>query len=1255
VRQRPMQRRLLVAVLTVAAIATLASEGGLAQEATPSLETQVGAKQLTSRVDDRGRRTTIMTGDFWIRRGTFEAEADTAYNYEWREQYELLGNVHAKSDSLEVWSRRLKLYEKDDSARAWGDVRIATHDGIIGSGDFAVYRKPREWLALVGGARVIDGLLIVSADSISVFRTTGKMQAFGNVRVVDEESSTVITGEHGRFDRSTGIAVVDSVPRLISRGQGGEATEVESHWMAFDRKLGRSTAIGDVRFRQGSTNATADTAQFYGESLLVMTGAPIVDYERRRITGETIRLHYLARKIRMMEVFGQADLNDATPDTLASTFRSIPLANTLSGDSLRVFLEHGEVTRTFVRGNAKSVYLPEDQERAVSANEVQGESIDISFIEGLVHRVQVNGNVLGNYRFYERAKTAADTAVAATDSLGAAVDSVVVAPPDSLSSLAVDSMATAAVDTSLIDFVANADEVLYQGDSTTFLVQDGEIRIDGAAQVDHGTLRLTSQTIRFDTDRRELLAEGDPLLVDRDSKIVGDKMGYLFDPQTGAVSGGATQFDDGYYEGKHIRRIDKHTMLIEQGRYTTCDLQDPHYHFNARRMKLVVGERVVARQITLRLSNIPLITLPFYYKSLKSGRRSGVLFPSFDIGIDSRDGRFVRDFGYYWATNDYTDLMAQFGYYERRRFTTKLRNRYNFRYGMRGNVTFDYTKQFEDRVGGLVGDEWQLKANHSHPNLLDVWSARADISASSKNLTRNEQSQTSNEQLLPTELRSTASVGRRFDNGSNLSLSAGRTQQVYNGDTASTDADELLYTQYLPRASLSFKTLPLAPQLRPGEQGNPLMGVLRDTQFSQSYRGSWDREAREITDTDRLSTGGNLGLRWAPPSVGPLKLSSSGNFSDTYTYTHTSVDSLLSSDGVTDPPRTITEDEQNQISLAVNTTLATDIYGLFDAHVGAVRGMKHKVSMSATHSLRPAIREQQLRSQNFSFGLKQEFSVKVADDRAPPDERSEESETEEEPTRKLDQVVVWDLGSSYNPDAEPDRRWGTIDSRVSVKSPIPQIRSIQVTQSVDPYSFEIQRTQVTSGLTLSGGLPLGGQLVRAQEPKNHVIERIPSPADSNAADKVVGEDAEDFFDNEDLRGSEDPWARPDLEETGDRNILSWWAQSNITYIQSRESTGSSSTRATVSASAGIELPGSWRFDYGGGFDIEVGSFVNQRFNLTRDLHQWEMSFSRTVVDGPSETSGSEFSFSLRLKEIPDLKVERGQTGAGSGLNRFGQY
>jgi lipopolysaccharide export system protein LptA len=601
VRQRPRRGRspwapgLLFGCLALALVElplALAQMGGLS-----GFGNNYGGDRLLSQVAPDGERITLLLGNVWFRRDDLRLDGDRARYYQSRDLLEVIGRVEALSDSLSLWCDSLRVFRRTDFAQAWRNVRIETPDGAKGRGERAHYRRDVNWLALAGAARVIDGNYVIDADSISYLRTEGVMRAFGNVKIVDDENGSVVEGARATLDRASGTAVVDSLPVLQSRRSGSALLEASSQWMRFDERSGTNTAIGGVDFRQGLTKAKADTARFVGEDLLVLSGSPEVSQEGRDMAGEEIRFHYVDGELSLIEVFGNASLADATPDTLAREFTNIPLVNTLEGDTLRIQVVDGEIVRTRVKGRARSVYLPDDQSAAISVNEVEGNEIDIRFAGGLVQDVDVVGGVRGVYTYLERG---AITRLAASDTTGIGAQVPRTAAPDTLTSVAVpDSLALASgeADTTSapdgrIDFAANAQSVKYTGEATRFDVPRGRIHIDGRADVRYGTIELYATDVYFDTRGRELLAEGDPRLVDRESEIVGERMGYLFDPRTGAVGDGATRFDDGFYFGEHIRRVDATTLLVQEGIYTTCDLEEPHYHFRAKRMKLKVGESV---------------------------------------------------------------------------------------------------------------------------------------------------------------------------------------------------------------------------------------------------------------------------------------------------------------------------------------------------------------------------------------------------------------------------------------------------------------------------------------------------------------------------------------------------------------------------------------------------------------------------------------------------------------------------------------
>ena len=1137
---------------------------------------------------------------------------------------------------------------------------------------------------------MLDAQLVVSADSITFDRRRSELQAYANVTIVDDASRTVVTGQHARFDRVRGLAWVDSVPKLVTRQEGGASAEVFSDQMVFARLGDTRRAIGHVRFRQGPTLANADTADFVGADLLILRGSPQVEQERQVMSGNEIRIRYSEGELRHVDVYGRAQLRDSSPDSLRETFVGIPLANDLTGDTLAIDVQDSKVIRTRVRGNARSTYLPEDQSETIAVNEVSGTDIDISFADGRVARVLVQGPVQGKYRYLARSQLAA-----AGDSTAAHVDSVrtrrrAATPPDSTETgaggppravAASDSTAggASALGADIVDFNTRAASVEYQGEHADFDVEHGSIHISGKAEVRSGTLVLGSGDIKFDTRGEELLAEGDPLLSDTGSELLGQRMGYLFDAKTGAVQNGVTKYDDGFYYGKHVRRIDDHTLLVRDGTYTSCDLAEPHYHFTAKRMKLSLKQRVVARQVTFYVSDLPIMTFPFFFKSLDSGRHSGILFPRFNIGVSSREGRYIRDLGYYWATNDYTDFTLEMDYNERKDLTMSLRNRYRVRYGVDGQASFTYRSAFGVKAGEQRGDEWRLEASHNQPTLWDVWTATASINASSSSLTQNNLTGDSRQDLLDTELRSTAALRRTFGSGISLSLSGTRSQFVNHRDSNPLTDNELV-RQTLPTVSLGFKTGPLLPALRVGQTGSFGGDILRATQFSQSYRGQADQRRSENGSQDRFSGGGTYSLSYAPRGrIGPFAFTSSSGFGfdwaraevqqDQYAaFPDTQVvhrDSLPDTTIVVQVPRlvshTSTVTDELAPRLNFSNSLRTDLYGIFRTHLGPVTGVKHKVSWTMGHSFQPALGDKQRRTQNFNFSLGNEFSFKLrpphkeaaaptgADSTATP--AAPAGGQEQDQSRKLERLLAWSLSSSFNPEAEPRARWSTIRSEVAVQPIGGKFINLTVSHQINPDDFRVESvtTSLIGGFTLRSTLDLGGGLLQRKERRSPILDRLPAAADSAAADSArqrsQAEERDAAFG---LEGS----GQPEPRSAAGRNQLPWSLDLRYSHSQTDLRGSGSGDRVATNVSAGLQvaLPGAWTGTWNAQLDVQTGQLTNQYYSLKRDLHCWTLEFNRSVTD-----DGGEFGFLLYLKQIPDIKVTRGNQGLGGVFDRLSRY
>jgi len=169
----------------------------------------------------------------------------------------------------------------------------------------------------------------------------------------------------------------------------------------------------------------------------------------------------------------------------------------------------------------------------------------------------------------------------------------------------------------------------------------------------------------------------------------------------------------------------------EDASITSCDLPEPHYHFQSSEVKIISKSLLVARPAVLYVADIPVLWLPFIFQDMRSGRRSGIIPPRFgvtDIVRTSPDYvRSIDNLGYYFNINDYMDALlsydwrsgtsnqeGDFGY-------NKLNGEFRYRWLNRfvsGGIRASYwTYSNGDRT---IGFNWQHAQQFSQSSSLNM-------------------------------------------------------------------------------------------------------------------------------------------------------------------------------------------------------------------------------------------------------------------------------------------------------------------------------------------------------------------------------------------------------------------------------------------------------------------------------------------------------------------------------------------------------
>jgi len=261
-------------------------------------------------------------------------------------------------------------------------------------------------------------------------------------------------------------------------------------------------------------------------------------------------------------------------------------------------------------------------------------------------------------------------------------------------------------------------------DSIVYDVEGKKVHLYGQAVAKYKAIELKSDYIEYDWATSTLTAEmnkdstGNPVgyadFSDGASSYKAKKLAYNFKTTKGKVYQVMTQEGEGYVHSEAVKRQPNNEWYGYKGKYTTCNLEHPHFYFRANRMKVVPDKVIAAGPTNLVIADVPLpVYLPFAIFPIRKGQRSGILLPEY--GEERSRGFFLRNGGYYFAISDYFDLALRGDIYTSGSWAVKTNSVYKKRYKYNGSVRLDFA---QNRLGEPEGPDFNVsndfRVNWSH-------------------------------------------------------------------------------------------------------------------------------------------------------------------------------------------------------------------------------------------------------------------------------------------------------------------------------------------------------------------------------------------------------------------------------------------------------------------------------------------------------------------------------------------------------------
>jgi len=284
-------------------------------------------------------------------------------------------------------------------------------------------------------------------------------------------------------------------------------------------------------------------------------------------------------------------------------------------------------------------------------------------------------------------------------------------------------------------------------DSTHYNVKDKKAYLYGNAYVEMGESKLTAGMIVLDFKNNEVEAVyildsnrnqvEYPVFVEGGETMTCHRMRMNMNTEKVYIEELGIRQDELYFNMGEAKRYPNDEIHLRKGRLTTCDQEDPHYHFQLSKGVVIPEKRIVTGPMNLWISGIPTpLGLPFAFIPQQEDRTSGILFPEF-VPV-SQYGFGIQNLGYFIPINDRLQTSVYVNLYSRGSWGLRNDLDYSKKYGYTGRVSMGF-QQFNNgfpdygknnKVTLTWAHQQQAKSN-------PYWNFNSNVNFISDNKTKN--------------------------------------------------------------------------------------------------------------------------------------------------------------------------------------------------------------------------------------------------------------------------------------------------------------------------------------------------------------------------------------------------------------------------------------------------------------------------------------------------------------------------------------
>lgn len=796
-------------------------------------------------------------------------------------------------------------------------------------------------------------------------------------------------------------------------------------------------------------------------------------------------------------------------------------------------------------------------------------------------------------------------------------------------------------------------------DSGVLVITTREFFLYGKAKVDYTDLKLDAATIKYDQRAQMVQAYGSkdssgnpsskPQFIQGEMKSISDTIFYNMKSGKGLTKNTFFQEGEIYVNAIDLKKISSTEVYAKRARFTTCNLDVPHYNFRTSKMKIINNKMGIAGPSFPEFEGVPMpIGIPFGIFPLNKGRHGGLLPPAFTASPDF--GLGLEGLGYYFVLSEKMDVTLRSNLYSFGGWNLNINSKYIKRYAYTGNlnITFQNTKSLNRST--LSKDEF-----NSSSSFMINWSHNRDSRArpgTNFSANVNYGSSKFNQTLLnnpfvnfQNQLSSSINYSKDWKGKYNLSVNLNHNQ----------NNNLRLVNMNLPTVNFNVVTF------YPFQQKDQVGSGKWYEKIGIGYSGNFQNQIsfydtafsiRRILDTLQYGAQHSIPITLSLPSLGPITIAPSVSYSErwygqrnfrSWNNTTNKVDTVIQ--------RGFYAARQMSFGIAANTR----IFGTYKfkptSNIVAIRheirptiSVNYQPDMNAKYyyNLKVDTSDRTLRVSQFDGGILGAFSegsfggIGFGIDNLLEMKTKNKQDTADKAGKKIKLIDGFGFNSNYNFLAD-SFQLGNFN--FYARSTLFEKVNITASANLDPYDIDNRGFRSKQILWDPAKFKFGR--ITSGNVAISTSFRSKSKDGKEEKDKEIPVDP---FMTPDEQQRQLQFARANPAEFTDFNIpwnISIAYSFNFTRVLAPDYSGFiTQTFSTFNFNGDFSLTDKWKVGATGFYDITRGNLQQLSTFITREMHCWQLSINVTPI-------GLYRSFNITVNPksgiLRDLRINRSRT------------